>query len=165
MRALVVAGLLAAASAVHAADVAGEVRAFEDAFAKACNAGDVAAAKALYADDARLVWPGAAEEAKGAAEIEKVLVRGCKDVKDLKLEMRSLDVIPLDDTHVATVGRWDDSFTTPAGRHVSAQVRTTEVLVKQDGAWKYLVDHASVGLPAGPARRPEERRPLLRRRG
>jgi len=74
-----------------------------------------------------------------------------------------VDAIALDKNHVATVGQWEDTFTGPSGKPMTSIVRTTEVLVKQQGRWKYLVDHASVGAPPpAPARRPKARRPPRR---
>jgi hypothetical protein len=81
----------------------------------------------------------------------------------VKLAIESLQVIPIDDSHVATVGRWRNSFTGPGGVHRTATVRTTEVLVKRDGAWRYLVDHASIGLPP-PGRGPRPGAGLRRER-
>ena len=72
----------------------------------------------------------------------------CKMTKDLKLTLTAVDAVPLDDAHVATVAHWESSATAQGGKHVSAKVRSTEVLVKSGGAWRYLVDHASVGQPA-----------------
>lgn len=138
--------LLAVAGAVRA-DVTAEVRAHAEAFARACEAGDVAAVVALYTDDAVAIWPRAGEEARGKAEIEKRAARLCKESHDLKLALESLQVIPLGDTYAVAVGRWRNSFTGPAGMQRTVSVRTSEVLVKRDGAWRYLVDHASVGLP------------------
>src|SRR6058998_2238502 len=83
------------------ADLAADVKAHEEAFARACVAGDVAAVVALYADDARLVWPGAGEEGRGKADVERLATAFCKRTEDLKLTLSSLDVVPLDDTHVA----------------------------------------------------------------
>ncbi|TMA64774.1 MAG: SgcJ/EcaC family oxidoreductase [Deltaproteobacteria bacterium] len=133
--------------AVALADLAGDVKAHEEAFARACVAGDVAAVVALYADDARLVWPGAGEEGRGKADVERMVTTFCKNTKDLKLTLTGVDAVPLDDAHVATVAHWESSATAPGGTRVSAKVRSTEVLVKSGGAWRYLVDHASVGQP------------------
>jgi len=143
-------------SAVARADLAAEVKAHEEAFARACASGDVAATVALYADDARLVWPGAGEEGRGKADVERLVTDFCKKTKGLKLTLTNVDAVPLDDAHVATVAHWDSSATGPSGKQVSAKVRSTEVLVKSGGTWRYLVDHASVGQPAP---RPAPRRP------
>ena len=140
--------LVCSLPAVAFADPAAEVKAHEEAFARACVAGDVAAVVALYADDARLVWPGAGEEGRGKADVERMVTSFCKKTKDLKLTLTTVEAVPLDDAHVATVAHWESSATAQGGKHVSAKVRSTEVLVKSGGAWRYLVDHASVGQPA-----------------
>lgn len=157
----ITAGVLCALAAPALADPAADVKAVADAFARACAAQDVQAVLALYAEDATVVWPGRGQEAKGKAEIEPLVRRLFERGKDAKLVPTSLRAIPLDESHVADVGHWEDSFTTPEGKRVTLEVRTSEVLVKRDGKWLYLLDHASVGLP--PAR-PAARRPLRRHR-
>jgi len=147
-----VAGLVAAPVR---ADLTAEIRAHEDAFARACEGGNVDAVLALYTDDAIVVWPGAGQEAKGKAAIEK-LVRGvlASTPKDFQLVQKSNEAHALGSDYIVNVGRWEQSYTNPRGRKRTEDVRTTEVLQKTDGQWKYLVDHASVGLPpAPPARR------------
>ena len=139
-------------AAIARADLTAEIRAHEDAFARACETGNLDAVLALYTDDAVLIWPGAGEEARGKKDIATRATRLCKETRDLKLTIESLQVIPIDESHAVAVGRWQNSFTGPAGAHRSAIVRTTEVLVKRDGAWRYLVDHASIGLPPAGAR-------------
>jgi len=139
--------VLCSLPAVALADLAADVKAHEEAFARACVAGDVAATVALYTDDARLVWPGAGEEGRGKADVERMVTNFCKKTKDLKLTLTSVDAVPLDDAHVATVAHWESSATGPNGKQASVKVRSTEVLVKSGGAWRYLVDHASVGQP------------------
>jgi len=137
------------------ADPAADGKAVGDAFAKAMAAGDVPAVLALYRDDATVVWPGHGEEAKGKAAIEK-LVRGvlASTPKDFQLVQKSNEAHALGSDYIVNVGRWEQSYTNPRGRKRTEDVRTTEVLQKTDGQWKYLVDHASVGLPpAPPARR------------
>jgi uncharacterized protein (TIGR02246 family) len=136
-----------ALSSAAAAEPAADARAHAESFARACVAGDVAGVMALYADDAVVVWPGQGQEAKGRAEIERLVTGLCKGRRDPNIVLESMEAIALDDTHLATVGRWKDSFTTARGQRVSSQLRTTEVLVKRDGKWRYLVDHASVGVP------------------
>jgi len=139
--------LLLAVGATARADLTADIRAHEEAFAKACEAGKVDAVLALYADDAVVIFPGAGDEARGKAAIEPRVTRLCKETRDVKLAIESLQVIPLGDSHAVAVGRWRNSFTGPAGAQRTLTVRTSEVLVKQDGKWRYLVDHASVGLP------------------
>jgi len=153
-------GLVLAGSA--RADLNGEIRAHEDAFARACEGGNVDAVLALYTDDAIVVWPGAGQEAKGKAAIEKLATGFCKGSKDLKLTLKSLDVIPLDDTHAATFGHWEGASTGSGGRRMTSEVRATEVLVKSDAGWRYMIDHVSAGMapprPAGGSRRPRRER-------
>jgi hypothetical protein len=75
--------------------------------------------------------------------------------KGTTLALDSLTVLPLDGTHLATVGRW--TLGTPGKPPVV--VRTSEVLVRLDGRWRYLVDHASIGVPAPPPKPAAKRAP------
>ena len=142
------------------ADVTADARAHAEAFARAWTAGKVGDALTLYADDATVVWPGRGEEARGRDQIRKLLERVFGETKDRRLVLRTLEATPLGADHLATVGRWESAFTGPDGRRVASEVRTTEVLVRVGGAWRYLVDHASVGIaPAkGAARRQRRER-------
>jgi ketosteroid isomerase-like protein len=112
---------------------------------------------ALYADDAIVIWPGAGDEAKGKAELEKLVRSFLARGRDAVLTPKSLTAIPLDADHVADVGIWDDALTTPDGKRVTTRIRTVEILVRRDGRWLYLVDHASVGVPP-PSKAPSRRR-------
>jgi len=156
----VLVALVCALPALARADLSAEVKTHEETFARACAAGDIPAVLALYADDARLVWPDAGEEGRGKADIERLATAFCKHTKDLQLTLASLDAVPIDDTHVATVAHWEMSATAPDGKKLSAKVRSTEVLVKTGGTWRYLVDHASLGRPPAPTatRRTRRRR-------
>jgi len=143
---------------VAAADPTADAKAVGDAFAKAMAAGDVPAVVALYRDDASLVWPGRGDEAKGKEAIERV-VRAtlASSPKDTQFVQKSNEAHALGDDYIVNLGRWENRFTAANGRHVTMQVRTTEVLARTGGKWLYLVDHASVGLPP-PAERSRERR-------
>ena len=133
------------------ADPTADARALSDAFARAFNARDPQAALALYADDASVIFPGQGEEARGKAAIEKLLTSDFAQLKGQKAALESIDAWPLGDTHIVTVGRWQSSFTTPDGKQVTTRVRTSEVLVKTAAGWRYLIDHASIGVPPPPA--------------
>lgn len=150
MRSWIVILLVVAFAAPASADATADAKAHSEAFARACEAGDVPGVLALYTDDATVVWPGAGEEAKGKAGLEKLVTNFCVKAKP-KLVMKSIEGIPLDDAHIATVGHWEGVMTTPNGKRVTSQVRTTEVLVKSGAGWRYVVDHASIGLPPPPA--------------
>jgi uncharacterized protein (TIGR02246 family) len=150
MRTILMAGgalaLLAAASPVLA-DATADGRAVSEAFEKAVAAGDVEAILALYRDDARVIWPGQGEEAKGKAAIAP-LARGLVDaMKGARIALKSQESIPLGDDYIVNVGRWEQSVTTPQGKQVTVVIRTSEVLQKTGGKWLYLVDHASIGAP------------------
>ena len=141
------------------ADATAEARAHSEKFAKACEAGEIEDVLELYADDAHVVWPGAGDEAQGKDAIEKLAKGFCDPKTELKLTLKSIDGISLDSDHIATVGHWEGSFKGPNGKKAVSQVRTTEVLVKAGSGWKYIVDHASIGLPPPKAPQAHKRKP------
>ncbi len=48
---------------------------------------------------------------------------------------------------MSNVGMWDDTIAGPGGKPMTARVRTTELLHKTGGKWRYEIDHASIGMP------------------
>jgi len=154
MRRLALLGPLCLLAAPAFAGPTEEAMAHAKAFERAINARDVKAVVALYAADAHVIWPGQGEEASGIAAIEKLataFVAGLPESAEIHLDAQT--VIPLGDGHVATVGRWTQSVTDADGKRQTAEIRTSEVLETKQGKTLYLVDHASIGLPA-PAARP-----------
>ncbi len=129
------------------ADAPVEVKAHEDAFARACEAGDVEAVVALYADDASVIWPGQGEEAKDKAGITKLATRLCTETKSLKLTLKSLEARSLGADHIGTTGHWELKSTGPDGKTIVTEMRATEVLKRSGGKLLYLIDHASIGVP------------------
>ena len=130
------------------ADPTSDAKGHSAAFEKAANARDTKAVLALYADDAVVIWPGQGEEARGKAEIEKMVSKFVAELpKDAKITLKSQTAIPLGADYVATVGHWEESFTDPDGKKQTVALRTTEIIKKQGGKTLYVVDHASVGVP------------------
>lgn len=144
--------LLLAFVAPALADPSAEARKQSEAFGKACSAGDLKAVLALYTDDAYVIWPGAGQEAKGKAAIEKLVPGLCNPKLGTKAVLADVVGLQLDPTHIATVGHWTVTQNGPDGKPVTSQVRTSEVIVRSGHGWRYLVDHASIGLPAEPAK-------------
>jgi uncharacterized protein (TIGR02246 family) len=135
-------------------DPTAEAKKHSEAFAKACGAGDVKAVVALYTDDAFVIWPGAGEEAKGKAAIEKLATDLC-DPKANKPVLKSVVGEQLDPSHIAIIGHWEITQNGPDGKPMTSEIRTSEIIVKTAGGWRYLVDHASIGLPPPePAQKP-----------
>ncbi len=159
MKRWMVIGLMILVSVPALADPEADARGVEEAFARACGAGDVKSVMALYTEDAVAVWPGQGAEAQGKANIEKMVVDLCKGPHGPQFTLASLEAVPLGDGYIATVAHWQDTMTGPNGGKVTVPVRSTEVLVKKDGAWRYLVDHASIGTA-----RPRERAAARRSR-
>ena len=134
------------------ADPVADAKAHSEAFAPAWNDRDLKRVLALYADDARVIWSGEGEEANGKAEVEKLLTNAMQSFpKDGRVVLKSQQVVPLGNGYIATVGRWELSFTNDDGKKQIVQIRSTEIIRKQGGKFLYVVDHASVGTPHQPA--------------
>ncbi len=147
---LIILFLLAAVPA-YAGPVA-DAKAHSEAFAKAMNARDAEAMLALYADDAHVIWPGQGEEAKGKAEIKKLIDNNLKAMPaDAKVIFKSQEAIVLGKGYIAALGQWEQSFKGPDGKQQTIPFRTSEIIRKQGNTMLYVVDHASVGLPPPPA--------------
>ena len=142
--------LVCAGSAL--ADPAAVVKAHSDAFGKAFNACDVPATLNLYQDDAVLIWPGEGEVATGKEAIAKVIKVECSGAAKSSLKQISSDSHAIGKDYIINVGMWDDTMPGPDGKPTTVRVRTTELLHRSKGKWRYVVDHASIGLPPPPAK-------------
>lgn len=136
------------------ADATAEAKKHDEAFAKACGAGDVKAVVALYTDDAYVIWPGAGEEAKGKAAIEKLASGLCDPKLANKPVLKSVVGLQLDPSHIAIIGHWGLAQNGPDGKPATAEIRTSEIIVKTAAGWRYLVDHASIGIAAAEPAKP-----------
>ena len=137
-------------SAAESASAVG--RAHSDKFARAFNAHDANGMVALYADDARIVWPGAGEEGKGKSEIAKRIDAMVKSSPDATIRLASQDAMPLVADYVATVSHWEMTVKGPDGKAMTVPIRSTEVLRVQGSGALYVIDHASVGMAPEPAK-------------
>jgi ketosteroid isomerase-like protein len=147
MRTVGVIILVAALATTAFAEANTTARAHSEAFSKACGAGDIKAVMALYADDAFVIWPGAGEEARGKAAIEKLATGLCDPKLGTKAVLTSVAAVQLDPTHIAILGHWDFTQNGPDGKSTTSQIRTSEIIQKGSHGWVYLVDHASIGMP------------------
>ena len=135
------------------ADPAAVVKAHSDAFGKAFNSCDIPAVLELYENNAVLIWPGEGEVANGKASIAKVIKSVCAEAAKSSLKQVSSDSHAIGKGYIINVGMWDDTMPGPDGKPITARVRTTELLHKSNGKWRYMVDHASIGLPPPPAKK------------
>ena len=145
---LAIAPLAARAADESAAAIARDV---DERFGKACGAGDIAAVVALYADDATAIYPGEGAVAHGRAEIEKLARVPCDPSSGDVLRLDEVRARWLDRDHISVIGSWTLTVKAPGGAPATSTVRTSELLVKTPTGWRYLVDHASVGVPPPPA--------------
>ena len=121
-------------------------RAHSEAFARAMNAQDIDATLALYAEDARVIWPGVGDEAQGKIAIRALIVSTLKSFpKDSRLELKSQDAMALGDGYIATVSHWEQAYTRDDGTKATVQARATEIIRLNERGSLYVIDHASFG--------------------
>lgn len=146
--ALLSASLLLPAAAYAADDEATAIaRDVDERFAKACNAGDQATLLALYADGASAIFPGEAEIGESRAAIAGMLERSCDPESGVAYRLDAIRGTRLGPDHIAVVGQWTISVPGPDGKPSANPTRATEVLVRTDAGWRYLLDHASAAPP------------------
>ena len=112
--------------------------------------GDLKAVLAFYTDDAYVVWPGAGQEAHGKAAIEKLATSLCDPNIATKPALKSVVGVQLDPTHIAIVGHWDLAQNGPDGKPATVDICRTSIHLKSEHGWRYVIDHASIGMPPPP---------------
>lgn len=156
LRRFVTSGLLSVVSAVIVvafstpamADATATARALAEQFSKAFSACDQPGIESLYEDSAVAIFPGLGEEAKGKAAIGKMAVGVCKTPVGKQVSSVATNVGA---DYIVNIGRWESGVQGPDGKPMTVVIRTTELLHKgADGKWRYVVDHASIGLPPPP---------------
>jgi uncharacterized protein (TIGR02246 family) len=155
---LLAAAIVCSFACAAGADPNADARALGERFGAAVAAGDVGAILALYTEDADVIYPGQGDEAHGKAAIEAMLKRELASMRATPLVQKSSDAFAIDATHIVNVGRWEMTVGRPGETHRTLTVRTTELLVNENGTWRYRVDHASIGTPPPPARSERSRR-------
>jgi len=151
-RALLAAVLCLAAVMARAADDPTAIaKTVGEKFAAACGSADVPAVLALYRNDARVVYPGAGESASTREELTKMVTSTCSK-NGPRLTLVGYKATWADNAHtvIASLGEWSLLTVGADGKQVTTPVRATEVLVKTQKGWKYVVDHASIGVPPAP---------------
>jgi uncharacterized protein (TIGR02246 family) len=132
-----------------ASDATAIASAHSEGFGRACASGKIDAVLAFYDKDAIVVWPGQGEEAKGKAAIAKLVANLCTG-KDPAPVLKAIEGRPLGPGYVATHGTWEQTTKGADGKTTTLVIRTTEVLRETHGRWRYVIDHASIGLPPPP---------------
>jgi uncharacterized protein (TIGR02246 family) len=133
------------------ADAVAEAKAVNDAFTKAFEACDVPAVMDLYEKDAVVIWPGQGEFALGKASFEKIVKAYCSAPSKPSLKVVSSDARPVGRDHIIHFGQMDAAVTGPDGKPATLRLRTSELLHKSGGKWRYEIDHASAGIPPPPS--------------
>jgi ketosteroid isomerase-like protein len=128
------------------ADAEADAMAQSKAFERAMNAKDVKALVALYADDARVIFPGQGEEATGKAEVERLLTETVEAFEGAQTTLASQTVVPLAGDTIGIVGRWVLVFKEPDGSAHTVHLRTSQVIKKDGDRTLYVIDHQSIGV-------------------
>jgi uncharacterized protein (TIGR02246 family) len=127
-------------------DTAALARAHSEAFARAMNAQDIDSALALYAEDARVIWPGQGDEANGKTAIRALIESTLKSFpRDSRLTLKSQEAIALGDGYIGTVSHWEQAYTRADGTKAVARARATEIIRLSGRESLYVIDHASFG--------------------
>jgi ketosteroid isomerase-like protein len=125
--------------------VRGLVKATNDAFADAIARGDAAAAAAVYAEDARLLPPGA-EPLAGRTAAERFW-RGEIDAGVCGLELETLELEQRGDTAIE-VGRYVLASARPRAEATTDRGKYVVIHKRQaDGSWKWGIDIFNSNAP------------------
>ncbi len=105
----------------------------------------------LYEKDAVAIYPGEGEIGRNKVEIERLVknffAAFCPDEKKKVAEKDlSFDAIQVGPKYIMIIRIVD--ITDRDGN--PARLRTTELIHKSAGNWRYVVDHASIGVPPAP---------------
>jgi uncharacterized protein (TIGR02246 family) len=133
------------------ADPLAEVQGVGDAFSKAFAACDIPAIMDLYEDNAVVIWPGQGEFVVGKPAFEKIVKSYCSGAAKSPMKIVSSDARQVGQDYIIHFGQMDNTTQGPDGKPVTQRIRTDELLHKSGGKWRYVVDHASVGLAPPPS--------------
>lgn len=119
-------------------------------FVAAFNGGDVEAMNALYWNNPDVVvFPPDAMQARGFAAVAEANRSMLAAMPGATLELTEHHQM-LAGNVVIGWGLWQISMPGPQGTPTQLRGRYSDVKGERDGKWVYLVDHASVPLPAEP---------------
>ncbi|HZP41847.1 MAG TPA: SgcJ/EcaC family oxidoreductase [Candidatus Binatia bacterium] len=147
---MVLALVAALAAPAAAAEMSAEQvsRSVEDAFVKHLEAGDVPGILALYTDDAHVIWPGQGEESYDKKTLEPMVRDFVAAMKNGKLTLKKVNARYLGKDYVVNSAHWEETSTGAGGKTETHTLRTTEIYQRKNGKWLFVVDHASMGMPA-----------------
>jgi ketosteroid isomerase-like protein len=124
--------------------------ALDQAFLEAMNRGDVDALASMYWDSPDVVmFPPDTLEARGYFAVRDGFAKMFATMKDVRMEITDSHEMPAGDV-VIGYGLFHLTGSAPDGSPVNMTGRFTDVKAERDGKWVYLIDHASVPLPAMP---------------
>jgi uncharacterized protein (TIGR02246 family) len=130
-------GLMFSASVY--ADPVAEAKTVNDAFTKAMEACNIPAVMDLYEDNAMVIWPGQGEFAIGKPAFEKIVKGYCSGSAKPSLKVISSDARQVGRDYIIHFGQLDTTLAGPDGKPATIRLRTTELLHKSHGKWRYAV--------------------------
>lgn len=124
--------------------------ALDEAFVDAFNRGDAAGLTDLYWNSPDVVsFPPDAMQLRGIEEIRAANMRSLASMKGATLELTESHQTPMG-TVVIGWGLFRMTMPAEGGGTTQIEGRYTDVKALRNGRWVYLVDHASMPMPAGP---------------
>lgn len=142
----IVASISLSAVAANASPLS-EANAVNKAFTERFAACDVPGLLALYEDNAVLVWPAQGDMAVGKAAIAKVLKANCSGPSKQSVTPISSHARAVGKNYILHYGELESTVTGKNGKPIKMRIRDTELMHRSDGKWRFVVDHASVGIP------------------
>ncbi len=133
-----------------AADVKADLKKQMEKWTEDFNAHKPAALAAHYSDDVDFIYVFAGQEGKTKKALEGFYTESFKQTPDISLKMISYEVVPVSDSVAFGSGVFEDTFTGPDGKKITAPTHASEVFVKVKGKWLVRVDHASFVPPPQP---------------
>ena len=136
------------AGGVDEAAMIAAAEALDQKFLEAFNSGNGEALAALYWNSPDVVsYPPDTMAVRGRAEIGVATAATAAAMPGAKIELTESHQFVVGDAVVGH-GTFRMSMTGPDGEPMEILGRFTDVKAERDGAWVYLVDHASVPMPA-----------------
>lgn len=130
---------------INLVDIRAKIDAANKKFMEAFNRGDVAAAVAVYTEDARILPPNA-DMMKGKPTI-KSFWQGAvgMGVKEAKLE--TVELLEMGEDTACEIGKYTLKIQPEGGETITDKGKYVVVWKLQDGSWKWYIDIWNTSLP------------------
>jgi len=149
MKTAIVALMLASVPS-FAADLKADLNKEMEKWVADFNSHNPTAVSSHYSDDVQFIYVFDGQEGKSKKALEGFYTQSFKATPDITVKLISYDVVQVSDTIAFGMGVFEDSFTGPDGKKITAPTHASEVFVKKGGKWLVRVDHASFVPPPQP---------------